>query len=140
PEMMALVGPVRQVLTAPASALKAEPTPQAIVTALTGGSWPAALSTAKPWPFWTTRTVIASGTTSSTIAATDQAGCWTAGLVSSSWIEVDASNRPAKITASAPTTSAPMIGGQRRPSCGSELSDSQTTTIGPAMATSVNTA
>ena len=71
---MALVGPVRHVLTPPATALKSEPIPHAIVTASIGGEWPAALSTAKPWPFCTTRTVIASGTTSSTIAATDQAG------------------------------------------------------------------
>ena len=80
---MALVGPVRQELTPPTTALITEPMPQAIVTALIGGVCPAALRTAKPWPFWTTRTVIASGTTSSTMATIDQTGVWMTGRISS---------------------------------------------------------
>ena len=42
--------------------------------ALIGGLWPAASSTAKPCPFCTTSTVIASGTTSSTIARQENTG------------------------------------------------------------------
>ena len=42
--------------------------------ALMGGWWPTALSTAKPWPFCTTSTVIASGTTSSSIARQENTG------------------------------------------------------------------
>ena len=70
-EMIAFTGPVRQVDTEPTSAIAIEPAPQASVIALTGGLWPAAPSTAKPCPFCTTSTVIASGTTSSTIARQD---------------------------------------------------------------------
>ena len=80
---MALVGPVRQELTPPTAALITEPMPQAMVTALIGGVCPAAPSTAKPWPFCTTRTVIASGTTSSIMAASDQTGVWITGRISS---------------------------------------------------------
>ena len=42
--------------------------------------------------------------------------------------------------ASVPITSAPMIGGQRRPSAGRAVSTSQMMTIGPAMAKSASTA
>src|ERR1700759_1170283 len=102
--MMALVGPVRQVLTAPTSAAMSEPTPQATVTALTGGLLPAALSTAKPCAFCTPSTVIASGTTSSTIAATDHAGVCNTGLINSSCIGTLVSKRPNTITATAPAS------------------------------------
>ena len=84
--------------------------------------------------------MIASGTTSSTIAATDHAGVCTTGLINSICMGVPASNLPKTITASAPTTSAPMIGGQRRPSCGNALKPSQATTMGAAIAVSLNTA
>src|SRR6185312_1798675 len=47
----ALVGPVRQVDTAPTVAANSDHRPQATVMALTGGSWPAARSTATPCPF-----------------------------------------------------------------------------------------
>ncbi len=76
---MALLGPVRQVLTAPTSALAAAPRPHTKAMALTGGSCRAAFSTATPWPFCTTSTVMARGTTSSTIAASDQTGACTSG-------------------------------------------------------------
>jgi hypothetical protein len=52
----------------------AAPKPQATAIILTGGSCPAFFSTATPCPFCTTNTVMASGTTSSSIAANDQAG------------------------------------------------------------------
>ena len=71
---MALTGPVRQVDTVPTMAQTMEPAPQATAMALIGGVWPAAVSTAKPWPFCTTSTVIASGTTSSTIACQENTG------------------------------------------------------------------
>jgi hypothetical protein len=77
--IIALLGPVRQVLTAPTSALAAAPKPQTTAQTLTGGSCCAARSTATPWPFCTTSTVMASGTTSSTIAVSDHAGACTKG-------------------------------------------------------------
>ena len=42
--------------------------------AFIGGLWPAAVSTAKPWPFCTTSTVIARGTTSSIMACHENTG------------------------------------------------------------------
>ena len=73
-EMMALTGPVRQVDTPPRQAVTIDPAPHATVIASIGGRWPAARSTAIPCPFCTTRTVTARGTTSSTIAAQENAG------------------------------------------------------------------
>jgi hypothetical protein len=84
--------------------------------------------------------VIASGTTSSIMAAVDQAGVCRTGLMSSRWRGIAVSNLPNTTVAIAPTTSAPMIGGQRRLRLGSELRINQTTTIGPAMAMSLNSA
>ncbi len=72
--MIAFTGPVRQVETDPTNAVSIDPVPQATAIASIGGLWPAALSTAKPCPFCTTSTVIASGTTSSTIAGQENAG------------------------------------------------------------------
>ena len=72
--MMAFTGPVKQVDTAPKNPLTMAPAPHATVIAFTGGLWPAAVSTAKPCPFCTTSTVIASGTTSSTIASQEKRG------------------------------------------------------------------
>ena len=72
--MIALTGPVRQVETAPTQADASEPRPHTAVMALIGGSWPVARSTAMPWPFCTTSTVTASGTTSSTMARQENAG------------------------------------------------------------------
>ncbi len=81
-EMMALTGPVRQVGTAPTKAetMLEAPHPAAIWS--TGGVWPAAVSTAMPWPFCTTRTVMARGTTSSAIAANEKEGTWRSGAAS----------------------------------------------------------
>jgi hypothetical protein len=72
--MIAFTGPVRQVDTEPTKAVTIEPAPQATAMASIGGLCPAAVSTAKPCPFCTTSTVIASGTTSSTIACQEKAG------------------------------------------------------------------
>src|SRR6185369_8719175 len=72
--MIAFTGPVRQVETDPTNAVTTEPAPQAMAMASIGGLWPAALNTAKPCPFCTTSTVIASGTTSSIIACQENAG------------------------------------------------------------------
>ena len=63
-----------------APAMVAAPQPTAILS--TGGACPAAVSTAKPWPFCTTSTVIASGTTSSTIAPHENSGRWNCGAAS----------------------------------------------------------
>ena len=131
-----MLGPVRHVLTLPTIALSIEPTPQATVTASTGGSWPAAFSTAKPWPFCTTSTVIASGTTSSTIAAHDHSGMCTTGRTSSIAPSAAVSTRPSSAAAIAPTSSVPIIGGMRRASAGSVASSRKATTIGPAIAMS----
>ena len=79
---MALTGPVRQVETQPTKAQAIEPTPQATAMALIGGAWPAAVSTAMPWPFCTTSTVIASGTTSSTMAVQENSGTCSRGSAS----------------------------------------------------------
>ena len=89
-----------------------------MVITLIGGSCPAARSTATPWPFCTTSTVIASGTTSSTIACTDHCGTWSTGAASHCVVAGRGSNRPDSATATAPTTSAPMIGRQPRPPSG----------------------
>ncbi len=72
--MIAFTGPVRQVETDPTKAVTTDPAPQAAATASTGGAWPAERSTVIPCPFCTTSTVIASGTTSSTIARHENAG------------------------------------------------------------------
>src|SRR6185503_9489728 len=72
--MIAFTGPVRQVETEPTKAVTIEPAPQATAIAPIGGLCPAAESTAKPCPFCTTSTVIASGTTSSIIACQENAG------------------------------------------------------------------
>ena len=80
----ALVGPVRQVETAPTAAASSDQTPQAMVTTLIGASCRAARSTAMPCPFCTTSTVMASGTTSSIIAWVDQTGACHTGAASSS--------------------------------------------------------
>jgi hypothetical protein len=72
--MMALTGPVRHVDTEPTSAERSEPSPQAMVTALTGGLWPATSSTTKPWAFCAASTVMVSGRTRSTIAAQENSG------------------------------------------------------------------
>src|SRR5919198_2801931 len=71
---IAFTGPVRQVGTAPKSPVTIEPAPHAAVMALTGAAWPLALKTAIPWPFCTTSTVMASGTTSSIIARAENCG------------------------------------------------------------------
>ena len=73
-EMMALTGPVRQVGTAPMQAPTIDVAPQPTAMLSTGGACPAAVSTAMPCPFCTTSTVIASGTTSSAIAAHESSG------------------------------------------------------------------
>jgi hypothetical protein len=73
-EMIAFTGPVRQVGTAPRKAVTIAPAPQATAMASAGGVCAAERSTVIPWPFCTTSTVIASGTTSSTIARQEKAG------------------------------------------------------------------
>ena len=50
------------------------PAPHATAIVSIGGEWPAERSTVIPWPFCTTSTVIASGTTSSTIARQEKTG------------------------------------------------------------------
>ena len=72
--MMALTGPVRQVDTVPTKDVRTDAAPHATVMALMGGWWPTAFSMAMPCPFCTTSTVMASGTTSSTIALQEKTG------------------------------------------------------------------
>ena len=69
-----MTGPVRQVETVPTDAEIREPMPHAAVIMLTGGVCPAASSTAKPCAFCAASTVMASGSTSSTMAAPENSG------------------------------------------------------------------
>ena len=132
---------MRHVDTAPTPAARAENTPHSDVTTLTGGAWPAPRSTATPCPFCTTRTVTASGITSSTMACRDHCGTWGTGRASQSETDPPARrNVPDTATATAPTTSAPRIGGTRRPAAAQALSSTNTTTMGPATAVSDTTA
>src|SRR5512143_1270919 len=112
--MIALTGPVRQVETVPTSAASIEPAPQATVIALIGGLCPAVLSTATPWPFCTTSTVIASGTTSSTIARHENTGAYRLGWASACSAQSCGWNLPRRAIAAAPTKSAPISGGSQR--------------------------
>src|SRR6185369_15602529 len=112
--MIALTGPVRQVETVPTSAASIEPAPQATVIALVGGLCSAALSTAIPWPFCTTSTVIASGMTSSTIARHENTGEYRLGWASTSSGPPFEWNLPRRAIAAAPTNSAPISVGIRR--------------------------
>src|SRR5690606_8834848 len=96
---IALVGPVRQVDTVPAKAVSIDQAPQATVTALTGAECPADFSTATPCPFCTTSTVIASGTTSSTIACQDHCGTCSTGAAIHCAPAEPGSKRPDSATA-----------------------------------------
>src|SRR5512141_471724 len=100
--MIALTGPVRQVETVPTSAPSIEPAPQATVIALIGGLCPAALSTAIPWAFCTTSTVIASGMTSSTIACQENTGAYRLGWASTCAAQPCGWNLPRTAIATAP--------------------------------------
>ena len=133
---IALVGPVRHVLIAPTVALSIAPTPDAMVMALTGGSCPAARTIARPCPFCTTSTVIASGTTSSTIAAHDHCGACSTGRTSSSVPSAAAFIRPRNKIIAMPISNAPIKGGMRLPSAGIVESSNHPITIGAATATS----
>src|SRR6266480_7204339 len=113
--MIAFTGPVRQVETAPTKAVTIEPAPQAAATASTGGECPAERGTVMPCPFCTTSTVIASGTTSSTIARQENAGAYKFGCASATDCGA-ASNLPITAIAITPTASAPMRGGTSRAS------------------------
>ena len=126
--------------TEPTNAVSIEPAPQAAAMALIGGLWPAALSTAKPCPFCTTSTVIASGTTSSTIACQENAGRYRVGgaMVSISWFFE--SKLPVRKIATAPTINAPINGGSIRPSFLEKERRINARTIGAAIAMSSRTA
>ena len=115
-------------------------TPQAMVTALIGAVWPAARSTATPWPFCTTSTVTAIGMTNSIIACNDHCGTCTTGAARIVDSVRSALNCPDRKTASAPTTSVPMIGGIHLPSDGTALSSRNASTMGAAMAKSAPSA
>ena len=136
----ALLGPVRQVLTAPTIALKNAPTPHATAIALTGGSCWAPLSTAVPWPFCTTSTVIASGTTSSTSAPSDHTGACTTGWAKARLPSVEVSTRPSAPISSAPISKAPITGGMRFAHAGLADSSRKAMIIGAAIATSLSSA
>ncbi len=136
-EMMALTGPVRQVGTAPtnAPAMVAAPQPTAILS--TGGAWPAAVSTAKPWPFCTTSTVIASGTTSSTIAPHEKSGRWNCGAASiCTWARSCVSS-PIWCMTAAPVTSATISGGSHLASFGTALTTRKAAVMAAAIARSL---
>src|SRR5256885_14772618 len=105
--MVAFTGPVGQVEAGPMKAVAIEPAPHAAATASTGGAWPAERSTVIPCPFCTTSTVIASGTTSSTIARQENAGEEKFGGARATVCAV-ASNLPISAIAITPTAKAPM--------------------------------
>src|SRR5690606_20038259 len=132
----ALVGPVRQVDTAPTHAAGKDHSPHAIAETLTGGLWPAERSTAMPCPFCTTSTVIASGTTSSRIADHVNCGAVNTGAAKTALSVPDGENRPDSATAPTPASRAPRIGGIHLPRTATELSRRKTITIGAAIATS----
>ncbi len=138
--MIALTGPVRQVETVPTSAASIEPAPQATVIALIGGLCSAALSTAIPWPFCTTSTVIASGMTSSTIARHENSGAYRLGWASTCSDPPCEWNLPRRVIAAAPTKSAPISGGRRRDHPADALSARKATIIGAAIQKSSRTA
>src|SRR5258706_7415220 len=108
--MIAFTGPVRQVETDPTKAVTIDPAPQATAMAPIGGLWPAAESTAKPCPFCTTSTVIARGTTSSTIACQENAGMYRLGGVNCSAV-APGLYFPDTRMKKQPPTMAPLAGG-----------------------------
>src|SRR5258706_11959930 len=108
--MIAFTGPVRQVETDPTKAVTIDPAPQAPAMAPIGGLWPAAESTAKPCPFCTTSTVIASGTTSSIIAGQENAGTYRLGGANCSAVAPGLYFSNARIKM-IPTSMAPINGG-----------------------------
>ena len=118
-------------------ALSAAPMPDTKAMVLTGGWCLTADSTATPWPFCTTSTVIASGTTSSTSAPMLHTGACTTGAAKAKLCTTEASTRPSRPMAIAPTTSAPITGGIRLPHTVLADSSRKATTIGPAMPTSL---
>ena len=81
--------------------------------ALIGGAWPAAVSTAMPWPFCTTSTVIASGTTSSTMAVNENSGRWSRGSASRGTWSRPGAKVPVAAMTPAPAASATISGGRR---------------------------
>jgi hypothetical protein len=80
---------------------------------------------------------MARGTTSSIIAASDHAGACTTGRTIWKLPSADVSMRPSTATTSAPTSSAPISGGMRRPRAGSADKAKKATTIGAAIAGSL---
>ena len=73
-ESRAFTGPVRQVETAPNRPVTMDAAPQPAVMALIGAAWPFAFSIAMPCAFCAASTVMASGTTSSTMAFHENCG------------------------------------------------------------------
>ena len=93
-----------------------------------------------PWPFCTTSTVIASGTTSSSIAGQESAGTYRFGRARPQACAPDGSKRPSAATSAAPTISAPISGGMIRPSRGHALRPTNVAAIGAAIQKSSRTA
>lgn len=131
--MIAFTGPVRQVHTVPTSAASIDAAPHATVIASIGGSCPAALSTAMPCPFCTASTVMASGTTSSTIAESENLGTYRLGCARLIEAATSGFEVPRIRIATAPTMSAPTRGGMKRASRGDALSARNVAAIGAAI-------
>ena len=123
-EMMALTGPVRQVEHGADEGRHDRGDAAADGDGCRrAGAWPAAVSTAMPWPFCTTSTVIASGTTSSAMAAQENCGS----VQPRGGQHADAGSRLGRRScrraqiASAPAPSATISGGRRAASGGMAL-------------------
>ena len=92
--------------------------------------------TAIPWPFCTTTTVIASGTTSSIIACQDQVGVVSIGCASHSCASPAELNLPAASITTTPTINAPRTGGTNLPSLVNTLRATKVAIIGRAITAS----
>ena len=131
--MSALVGPVRQVVTLPMSAIGMETRPLAAAARLTPGRCPAARSTATPCPFWTMTTVIANGITSSIMAPAENAGAVNTGAATSPSSRIPEPRRPAARATAVPTTAATATGGATAATLGTIPRATKTMIIGRAM-------
>src|SRR6185295_3870473 len=132
-ESTALTGPVRHVETAPSSPVTTDPAPQATVIALTGAGWPLAARMATPCAFCTASTVMASGTTSSTVAAHENSGTYRFGAASVNSAAAGGLNAPRTPMASAPAIRAPMSGGSTLESLGRAARRANAAVIGRAI-------
>ena len=86
-----------------------------------------------PCPFCTTSTVIANGTTSSSMAGQENAGARICGAASTAVVSRPGAKAPVCQMASAPTASAAIRGGMREATAGEMLTSRYTAVIGAAI-------